>query len=272
MNSQSDDLSMDVKPRDEGFVTKVKTKIWKETDSRNPYVTEKAACYGYDLEELTRKVSYPEMLYLMYRGELPDSDAAELFNALIVAFINPGPRDNGSRAAVQAAIGKTDTLHVLPIALSIFAGEQSGAKFVNDSMRFFVRAGKRSVAENIGLLNGLEDRRTHGFGSTYNDKDVLAASLLETLCELAGAGDSLAIALKINSELESFEYGIMRHGVFAAAMADLGFLPKHVPALFQLINAPGILAHGLEYVGKPRNQVPFLSDEYYDIVGESDDV
>ncbi|MFK7731406.1 MAG: hypothetical protein AB8B48_07265 [Pseudomonadales bacterium] len=275
MNSKSDELSVDVKPRDEGFVANVKTKIWKETDSSNPYVAAKASCYGYDLQELMRKVSYPEMLYLLFRGELPDAGAAELFNALMVAFINPGPRDNGSRAAIQASIGKTDTLHVLPIGLSIFAGEKSGAKFINDTMRFFVRAGKRSIADNIELLKGLDDPRTHGFGSAYNGKDELAAVVLQTLCNTMGAGDSLATGLAINSELDNLDnldFGIMRHGVFAAALADLGFLPKHAPALYQLINAPGILAHGLEYVGKPRNQVPFLSDELYEIVGENDDV
>lgn len=263
---------MDVKPRDEGFVAKVKTKIWNETDSTNPYVAAKASCYGYDLQELSSKISYSEMLYLLFRGELPDSAAAQLFNALIVAFINPGPRDNGSRAAIQASIGKTDTLHVLPIALSIFSGEQSGAKFVNEATRFFVRAPKRSVADNVELLSGLEDQRSHGFGSVYNGKDELSAALLQALCATEGAGDSLNTALAINNELVDCDFGIMRHGLFAAALADLGFLPKHAPALYQLVNAPGMLAHGLEYVGKPRNQVPFLSDEFYEIVGENDDI
>lgn len=263
---------MEVKPRDEGFVANVRTKIWNETSADNPYIANKVSCYGYDLQALTSKVSYADMLYLLFRGELPDSGASELFNALLVAFINPGPRDNGSRAAIQASIGKTDTLHVLPIALSIFAGEQSGAKYINEATRFFVRAPKRSVADNIELLVEPESRLRYGFGAAYNSKDELAATLLQTLCETTGAGDSLATAQAINSELDARDFGIMRHGAFAAALADLGFLPKHAPALYQLISAPGMLAHGLEYVGKPRNQVPFLSDEFYEIVGENDEV
>ncbi len=272
MENNSDQLSMDVKPRDEGFVDKVKTKIWRETSSDNPYIASKASCYGYDLRELMSKVSYSEMLYLMFRGELPVLEVADLLNALLVAFINPGPRDNGSRAAIQASIGKTDTLHVLPIALSIFAGEQSGATFVNESTRFFVRARKRSIAENVALLTAMEDTRPSGFGTQYNGKDVLAASLLDSLCQMPGAGDGLTTARSINAELHGSDFGIMRHGVFAATLADLGFLPKHAPALYQLLSAPGLLAHGLEYVGKPRDQVPFLSDEFYEIVGENDEI
>ena len=264
---------VEVSARDEGFTEKVSTKVWlEESGEENPYLSEATYCYGYDLLELINKISYSDMMYLLLRGDLPSRDEAELFSSLLIAFINPGPRDQGSRAAVQAAIGRTDPLHILPIALSIFAGEYSGAKYISQSMKFIVRAPRRTVDESSLLITTEDSSNRLGYGRKYNDIDVMAGKILEKLCTLNGAGSCLDSALELHQALQAKKLGVMPHGVIAAALCDLGFLPKHAPAVMQLMSAPGMLAHGLEFVGKPRNQVPFLPDDKYEIVSEDSDV
>ncbi|MFK8018337.1 MAG: hypothetical protein AB8B86_01075 [Pseudomonadales bacterium] len=275
--SNNEGVGAEVSSRNEDFVDRVKTRIWlEERSERNPYLAEDAYCHGYNCLDLMENLSYSDMIFLLLKGDLPNAKQAQLFSALLIAFINPGPRDNASRAAVQASIGKTDTLHILPIALNIFSGEASGAKFMFESMRFIARAPKRSQAENLELIGLIENPATYGFGKRFNSVDPMAEKLLNKLAKLPGADSCLAIASELHLSLSQLEgehkMGVLKHGVVAATLSDLGFLPKQAPAIFQLMSAPGILAHGLEYVGKPRSQVPFLSDDKYQIIREGEDV
>ena len=67
-------------------------------------------------------------------------------------------------------------------------------------------------------------------------------------------------------ELNSYHIGWLQTGIVAAVLSDLG-LPSYAGAgLFQLIQAPGLLAHGLEAFPKSRTEFPFVSDEDYRIV------
>ena len=61
--------------RNDVFSERTATKIWQEVESQdNPYLADSCLCHGYDLLELTKKRSFVEVLYLLFRGELPDAD------------------------------------------------------------------------------------------------------------------------------------------------------------------------------------------------------
>ena len=49
------------------------------------------AIRGYPIEELIGRVRFPEMIWLMLRGELPTSDEAELLEAALVPGVDHGP-------------------------------------------------------------------------------------------------------------------------------------------------------------------------------------
>ena len=57
--------------------------------------------------------------------------------------------------------------------------------------------------------------------------------------------------------------GWLSVGVAAAVFADLGFHPRYGAGLFQLLSAPGLLAHGMEQANKPITAMPFVSDNAY---------
>lgn len=274
MPSDSEDKAFgSVASRNEDFVDKVKTKIWlEESSADNPYVARSASCYGYELMDLIDGASYSDMIFLLLRGELPAEQESDLFRCLLIAFINPGPRDHGSRAAIQASVGKTDSLHILPIAMAVFSGQHSGASNIEQTVRFFAKSARSSDDECIAKIESTDAPELLGFGTKFGGKDELAAQLLARLARSPGSGASLKLASRLNTQLSGSKIGILAHGVVAAAFCDLGFLPRQAPAILQLISAPGILAHGLEYVGKPRTAVPFLSDERYEIVAEGDNV
>ncbi|MBF0585185.1 MAG: hypothetical protein HQL80_13270, partial [Magnetococcales bacterium] len=115
------------------FAEQISTRIWQEIPSEeNPYLAKASFCHGYDLMSLMEKCSFEDVVLLLLQGELPTPERRELFRHLMVALVNPGPRHPATRAAISAGVGKSDPVHILPIALTILGGEQMGAGEVSN--------------------------------------------------------------------------------------------------------------------------------------------
>ena len=256
-----------VEKRSDAFVDKTETKIWCETPAEdNPYNAGKVACYGYDLHQLAQRRSFSDMLYLLLRGDLPDAEQAAQLDALLILFANPGPRHHATRGAMMAAVSKTNLGHVLPVALSILS-----ASDVEDAIRFLRKnVSKPAVQVAEEIINQLDDDNSDGdriiapgFGSSYGSVDPLPQSHADFLCQLAGDKRCLHWGQEFAKSIQSLNMGWLATGVIAAVLADLGFKPQAGRGLYQLICAPGILAHGVEMAPKPITAMPFIADENY---------
>ena len=265
-----------VKRRGETFTKRPVTKIWEEHPSLdNPYIAGQARCYGYDLFELMEKRRFVDVLYLLFRGELPPKAHAVLLESLMIALINPGPRHPATRAAMNAAVSKTDIAHLLPISLSVIGGEFLGAAEVEKSMRFFRKNLKNRpdeiIAEQVLSEHKPSEGDWHpipGFGSRFGSIDIMTHELAQRLALLPGAGKALKWGGDLAQQLHDQQMGWLSTGLAAAVFTDLGFNARSGAGLFQLFNAPGLLAQGLEMANKPLTAMPFLSDEEYIIEHE----
>lgn len=260
-----------VESRNEVFAERTATKIWQETESpHNPYLADSCRCHGYDLLELTQKRSFVEVLYLLFRGELPDANEAMLLEQLMIALINPGPRHPATRAAMNAGVGSTDREHILPIALSIFSGSHLGAGEVEPAMNWLRKQRKhdpRQVADEL-LANSTPPAAgdwhiVPGFGSRFGDVDIMAAKIAEHLSGLSGNHETLSWGCAFARSLNEHALGWLPPAIAAAVFTDLGFSPRAGAGLFQLLGAPGLLAHGVELSNKPVTAMPFIKDENY---------
>lgn len=261
-----------VERRADRFAERAVTRIWQEEpDANNPYLAAAVRCHGYELSELMRRCSYPQVLFLLFRGELPDVRQTQLLERLMIGLINPGPRHPATRAAMNAGIGKTDAPHVLPIALTVLGGEHLGAAEVEPSMRFLRKAVDRPpelvAAELIALYGGkLKEPDSHlapGFGRRFGSIDPLSATIADELVATAGDDSALAWGRDFSVALREHHMGWLTTGVAAAAFCDLGIMPRAAAGLFQLICAPGLLAHGVEMANKPVTALPWVSDDNY---------
>lgn len=258
-----------VEKRNEIFASRTVTRIWKECASvNNPYIATSARCFGYDLIDLMQKRTFVDVLFLLFKGELPTSDQAEILESLMIALINPGPRHPAARAAMQAGVGKTNPVHILPISLSIMGGSHNGAGCIEEGMRFFRKyansdSGDLLIEKEI-LSSQEEDKHPFpGFGNRFGGIDELAGQIAEYLNALPGSGKALSWGCDFAKALQPHGIGWLSTGIAAAVFADLGFHPKAGAGLLQIISAPGLLAHGLEMVSKPITAMPFPSDENY---------
>jgi len=260
-----------VKKRDEEFSQNITTKIWEETpDIKNPYIAGSSRCHGYELTELVEKCSYIEMFYLLFRGELPNKPEALLLEKLMVFLINPGPRHPATRAAMNAGVGKTDPEHILPIGLTILGGAHLGAGEIEAAMRFLRKHSRRpatQVADDLLKNSSRPDEGdwhiVPGFGSRYGSVDLMPNEMANTLASLDDDWKVLKWGCEFSRSLAAHQMGWLSTGLAAAVFADLGFQPRFGAGLFQLLNAPGLLAHGMEQANKPITAMPFVKDEDY---------
>ena len=261
----------EVQSRNDSFVERTATKIWQEVGSQdNPYLAEAAVCHGYDLIELIQKRSFVDVLYLMFRGEFPTTNEATLLEQLMIALINPGPRHPATRAAMNAGVGSTNPEHILPIALTIYGGSYLGAAEVEPAMSFFRKQRKKDPAqlaheliENCSPPKEGDWHIAPGFGSRFGSVDPMAKKIAEHLAGLPGNHKTLQWGCKFAIALNDDSLGWLAPSIAAAVFTDLGFSPRAGAGLFQLMGAPGLLAHGVELANKPITAMPFLKDENY---------
>ena len=260
-----------VRRRSETFTQRPASRIWEELPApENPYAAAGARCHGYDLLELMTKRSFVDVLYLLFQGELPSPEQAQLLEQLMIALINPGPRHPATRAAMCAGVGKTDSGQILPIALTTLSGAHLGAAEIEASMRFLRGELKNDPAATaLTLLARVRPpaegdwHLVPGFGCRFGGIDPLATRQARILAELPAAGKCLSWGNAFAQVLMEQGQGWLAPGLAAAVFADLGFQPRFGPGLFQLLTAPGLLAHGLEMANKPLTALPFIKDEDY---------
>lgn len=262
-----------VKSRNEPFAEKIPTNIFYEDPAAdNPYIAQTSYCHGYDVFELMAKRSYIDVVYLLFRGELPTAAQANLLQQLMIALINPGPRHPATRAAMNTGIGKTDPLHILPIASAVYAGEHAGAKEVENAMHFFAKNFERAPQDVIREATADGALKMDGFGVRHGGIELMAVQLAGRLAALSNDHKFLHWGQSVAQVLQNGGVSWLTTGVAAAALLDLGFTPRAGACVFQLLGAPGLLAHGLEMAGKPILAMPFVSDENYFIEREPDTV
>ncbi len=263
--------------RDIRFADRTATRIWQEEAAPgNPYLATSCRCHGYDLMELLRKRSFVEVLFLLFNGELPTTEQGQLLESLLIAFINPGPRHPATRAAMNAGVGSTFPQHILPIALSVAGGSYLGGEEVEQAMRF-LRKNQHGepgplAAELLRSAARPAEGDWHiapGFGSRFGSIDPFPQLIAAEYARLPASGRALAWGAAFADALHSEGLGWVATGVVAAALCDLGFHPRAGAGLFQIMCAPGLLAHGLELANKPVTAMPFLDEEHYVIPEEA---
>ncbi len=265
------DADRRVKSRGDDFAERPSTSIWREfpTDD-NPYIAERCLCHGYDLLQLLRTRSFVDVLYLLLKGELPTHEQRVLLEKLMIALCNPGPRHPATRAGMNAAVSKTYVEELLPVGLLALSGSHLGAGEVQESMRFLRRHWRRQAEELVDTLvrdqGESVDGDLHivpGFGSYFGGVDRMAAQLAAEIAGSPGAGRALAWGTEFSRALGQRGMGWLPTGLAAAVFLDLGIHPRMGPGLFQLISAPGLLAHSAEMASKPMTAMPFLPNDRY---------
>ena len=248
---------------------------FEQPSKNNPYLADKMFLAGYDIEQLVQKRSYVDTLYLLFKGELPTPQQARLLESLMMALINAGPRDAAVKAAMTAGVSKTKTEHILPIGLSVLGGENNGAQTVASAYQFIeknlAKQPKALVNEISHVIHQSDNKHLAeklstlcpGFIQSYGEIDPICERLSTQLFSLQVQSPVFKWVKRLLAALKPLNIGISPVGLAASTFLELKLGARESIGLFQLLRAPGILAHGVEQTHKPVTAIPMLPDEQY---------
>lgn len=216
---------------------------------------------GYAIEELIGRVGFVEMIWLMTRGELPDSRAAKLLQAALVAAVDHGPQAPSIAIARMAMTCGVGINNAMASAINVLgdvhggAGEQCVAVYEQVSNR--VKSGDilaTAVSKTLDALRAEGIKHVPGFGHRFHPIDPRAPRLLAMVDAAAVdgtvSGQYAAIARAIEEQIAEKRGGrrvpMNIDGATAVIFAELGFPAPLCRGLFILSRSVGALAHAWE--------------------------
>ena len=239
---------------------------------------------GYPVEQLIGRASFPEMVWLMLRGDLPTVAQARLLEHALVAAVDHGPQAPSIAAARMAATCGVGLNSALATGVNLLGDVHGGAGQQCLGLLHGLAGADHLPGAVAALLAGFRERRAHvpGFGHRFHPVDPRRDPLVEAVRAAADGGTvegrHLAAGLEIERQLaagRSRPVPMNIDGATAIVYGELGFEPELSRGLFCLSRSVGILAHAWEerstdsrikgplppplladYTGVPPRQVP----------------
>lgn len=215
---------------------------------------------GYPIEQLIGAISFPQMIWLMVRGELPTPGQARLLEAALVASVDHGPHAPSIAISRMAITCGADLNNAMASAINVLSDIHGGAG--QQCMEFYQMI-RRRIAPGVDVEMAVEaalpeyqevyGKIVGGFGHRWHPVDPRTAPLLGLVEEAAAAGEVtgeyIAIARAVEAVLtrqKSKPIPMNIDGSTAVIFSELGFEPEMGRGLFILSRSVGILSHAWE--------------------------
>jgi len=218
------------------------------------------AIRGYPIEELIGNVRFPDMIWLMLRGELPSRAQSELLEAALVPGVDHGPHAPSIAIARMAVTCGLPVNGAMASAINVLDDVHGGAG--QQCMELYLEidaaagpAGDLVAAATAAILRhrNAGEKIVPGFGHRFHPVDPRTAPLFALVARAQAAavvsGRWAAIGRAVEVALEGIA---KRHipmnidGITAVIFCELGFEPELGRGLFALSRSVGILAHAWE--------------------------
>ncbi len=226
----------------------------------------KIAIRGYPVEQLIGRVRFPEMIWLMLRGELPTAAHAELLEAALVPGVDHGPHAPSiaiSRMAVTCGLPVNGAMaSAINVLDDIHGG--AGQQCMERYREIDAEAGEhgdlvQAAKTVLARRRAAGEKIMPGFGHRFHPIDPRVAPLYELLrrAETDGAigGRYARIGRAVEAALVAHKGKTIPmniDGITAVIFCELGFEPELGRGLFILSRSVGILAHAWEQKQRGR--------------------
>ncbi len=237
---------------------------------------------GYPVEQLIGKLSFPEMIWLMLRGDAPSRAQASLLEAALVASVDHGPHAPSiaiARMAVSCGLPLNGAMASAVNTLDdVHGGAGQQAVELYQRIDAHITDGASVEAATAVALDDFiaaQGKFIPGFGHRFHPVDPRAPRLLALVDQAAAAGTVdgrfAHIARAIESELQRRKgkpIPMNIDGATAVIYAELGFEAPLARGIFCLSRSVGILAHAWEQSGRgERNKGPMPRQMAYRYTG-----
>lgn len=208
---------------------------------------------GYKLDELIGRVSYAQMVYLLFKGEMPSENIGKMIEAILVSSVDHGTTPPSVLSAISVASTGA------PLNASMAAGILSVSKFhggaIEDCMCILRQGMELVQKDNLSLAEAADQiideyksirKRLSGFGHRIHTDDPRTKKLFALANELGIAGDYTGLATTFVTSLKEKtgkDLPLNVDGAIAALLCEMDFDPILANAFFMIARVPGIAAH-----------------------------
>lgn len=216
---------------------------------------------GRPIEELIGHLSFPQTIWLMLRGEVPQAAEAGLLEAALVAAVDHGPQAPSIATARMAVTCGASLNGALASAVNMLDDVHGGAGEQAVELYTAIADG---MAEGAPVLDAARmavevwqmrrDPFIPGFGHRFHKPEDPRAPRLLALVDAAAAAQTVegkfadigrAVAQVLAAQ-KGKPVPINIDGATAVIFAELGFAPPLARGLFCLSRSVGVLAHAWE--------------------------
>lgn len=227
--------------------------------------------HGYPIQDLIGQLSFTSMIWLMLRGEIPNTEQETLLSAALMAGVDHGPQAPSIAIARMATSCGVDINNAMASATNVLGDVHGGAgEQCLELLQRIQSQIDQGLSVESAIKNELEaffssgQKYVPGYGHRFHPIDPRSQPLMDLLkkAEHANAtiGNYRAIALGIEAYLSSKKsrpIPMNIDGATAAIYGSLGFPPALCRGLFVLSRSVGILAHAWEQSqSSTRNKGP----------------
>lgn len=218
---------------------------------------------GRPIQDLIGNISFPQMIWLMLRGDLPTREQGELLEVALVAAVDHGPQAPSiaiARMAVScglplngamaSGINSLDDVHG-------GAGEQCLALYQQAVKHMQDKPLEQAVESALDDYIAENGKIIPGFGHRFHPVDPRAVRLLELVDQAKAQnivqGDYARVGRQVEKALQQRTAKALPmniDGVTAVIYGELGFPAALARGLFILSRSVGILAHAWEQTGE----------------------
>jgi citrate synthase len=208
---------------------------------------------GTPIQDLIGTVSFPQMIWLMLRGDVPSPAQARLFEAALVSAVDHGPQAPSIATARMAVTCGAGLNQAMASAVNLLDDVHGGAG--EQAVELYLRiAYSGDIDGELARWRAERSRYVPGFGHRFHKPtDPRAPRLMALVREAAaqgacegrfvdiGEGVERALAAKAGKPVP-----MNIDGATAVIFAELGFAPALARGVFCLSRSVGILAHAWE--------------------------
>ncbi len=240
---------------------------------------------GHDIQDLIGNVTFPQMIWLMTRGDLPKPEQARLLECALVAAVDHGPQAPSIAAARMAVTCGLGLNGAMASAVNFLddvhggAGEQAVELYawIDEAVQQGADL-HAATAEMIDKWQSERGKFIPGFGHRFHKpEDPRAPRLLGLVDEAANqgvvSGRFAAIGRALQTELnirKGKPVPMNIDGATAVVYAELGFAGPLARGLFCLSRSVGVIAHAWEQMGQGgRNKGPTPPQYHWTYTGEN---
>jgi len=229
----------------------------------------KIAIRGYPIEELIGNVRFPDMIWLMLRGELPTRGQSDLLEAALVPGVDHGPRAPSIAISCMAVSCGLPVNGAMASAINVLDDVHGGAGQQCMELYREIDAAAGADGDLVAAAEAIIRRRREagdkivpGFGHRFHPIDPRTAPLFALVANAVAAGTVSGRWAAIGQAVEDALKAVTsRHipmnidGITAVIFCELGFEPELGRGLFVLSRSVGILAHAWEQIQRGKRMM-----------------